>query len=192
MRKLLSLIILLNVTLFTLLSCDKPFERIGIENYHKANSNSSLSLELLPSDDFLEIFDYIDGDYYYICRETPISLGDEQEIMYLIYEEENYKLAKEYALQNLLLSKDNRYFYNGYEFIENTCRKREGMNTDIVNDEYPNLFNMLAFNDEKNTMIFMGFNMPKKLVTPEIEQLLTFEDMDAFLREYFSFYNFDA
>lgn len=191
MRKLISLIVLLIIMLFTLLSCWKPFERKGIENYNKANSNSSLSLELLPSDDFLETFDYIDGDYYYICRETPISLGDEQEIMYLIYEGDTYKLAKEFALQSLLLSKDHRYSYNGYEFIENIGRL-EGTDPNVTNSRNPYWFNMIAYNDEKNTIIFIGFNMPKVLATPEIEQLLTFEDMGAFLKEYFSFYDFDA
>ena len=190
MRKILSLVMLLFSILFTLISCTEPTEKRGISNYHIANSESSLSLRLLPSDDFLEKFDYVDGDYYYISRETIISLGDEQEIMYLVYEEDIYDDAKDFVFQRLLLSKEHRYSYNGYEFIEN-IGQLEGRDPNVVNDRFPYWFNMVAFNDEKQTIVFLGFNMPEKLLTAEIEQLLTFEDMGAFLKKYFSFYDFD-
>lgn len=190
MKQSLALLLLL-VVIFCCFSCG-VYEKTGIYNYDKGNSNFSLSTELLPSDDFLEKFSYVEGNYYYVDRGGySFTFKDEQEIMYFVYEEDVYESVKNFTLENVLLSKENRYSYNGYEFIENICRL-EGRDPNIVNSQYPYSFNMIGFNDKKHVIVFMGFYMPKNLVTPEIEQLLTFEDMGAFLKEYFSFYDFDA
>ena len=196
MKKLLSLLVLI-IILCCLISCNIEFSSnklSGIDSYNVANSSVSICYELLPSDDFLELFSYIDGDYYYVNNAVNFfSTGDEQAIMYLIYEEDIYESAKEFTFQNMYFLENHKYSYNGDEFMVNVCRKMDGRDPNIVNGELdPYWFNMIAFNDEKNTIVFLGFYMPKNLATPEIEQLLTFEDMGAFLKEYFSFYDFDA
>ena len=195
MKKLLSLMVL--IILCCLISCDMGFSSPnlrGIDKYNEANSSVSLCQELLPSDDYLELFDYIDGDYHYIDNSGyGFSVRDEQVLMYLTYNEDVYKTAKEFTFQNIYFLENYKYSYNGYEFLVNICRKMEGRDSDIVKSEIdPYWFNMVAFNDEKNTIVFMGFYMPEELRTPEVKQLLTFEDMGAFLKEYFLFYDFDA
>ena len=75
-------------------------------------------------------------------------------------------------------------------FYENIGRK-ENINSNIINDEFPYRFNMIAFNDDKNTIVFMGLRISSENINETDEQLLTFEDMRAFLEEYFSFYDFD-
>ena len=192
MKKIIS-VLLLSSILCLCISCGGPYTNRGIENFDPADSSVSLCTELLPSDDFLEVFTYIDGDYYYIDKSGFLDLRDEQAIMYLIYEKEIYESAKEFTYQNLYFSKNSKYSYNGYEFMVNNWRKLEGRDPNLVNNDIdPYHFKMVAFNDKKNTIIFLGFYMPMDLVTEEIEQFLTFEDMGAFLKEYFSFYDFDA
>ena len=191
MKKAFVLLLLITV-ISCCISCG-VYEKKGIDKYSKGNSSFSLSVELLPSDNFLTQFSYIDGNYYYIDKGGSFTYKDEQEIMYLVYEDDVYERAKEFTFQNIYFLENHKYSYNGYEFMVNMCRQMEGRDPNIVNSEFnPYWFNMIAFNDEKNTIVFLGFYMPKNLATPEIEQLLTFEDMGAFLKEYFSFYDFDA
>ena len=187
MKKIISSFVLA-LFLFNLTSCCNIIEYYGIENYSEYNSEYSLSRNLLPSSDYLQKFNYIDGDYEYI----DIGLTKrEHEIMYLIYENNVYDDAKTFVFENLILSNNHRYSYNGYEFIENIGRK-EYYDSSMTNEEFPYQFKMIGFNDEKNAIIFMAMRITPKDLTDKDKQLLTFEDMGAFLREYFSFYDFDA
>lgn len=172
----------------SLISCSMGIEFYGIEEYSVYNSEHGLSWKLLPSDDYLHKFEYTVGDYEYV----DIGLTKrEHEIMYLIYEENVYDNAKTFVFENMILSETNHFLYNQYEFYENIGRK-EYYDPNMVNDKFPYKFNMIGINDEKNTIIFMAMRISPGDLTDKDEQLLTFEDMGAFLKEYFSFYDFDA
>lgn len=185
MKKIISSLFLIFV-LFSLSSCG-VIERTGIANYDKNNSEFGISSNLLPADNYLQEFEYIEGDYQYIDKGL---LKRETEIMYLVYQKDIYNVAKAFILDNSILSQTNNYSYNDYMFYENIGRK-ENINSNIINDEFPYRFNMIAFNDDKNTIVFMGLRISSENINETDEQLLTFEDMRAFLEEYFSFYDFD-
>ena len=187
MKKIISLLVLV-LFLFCLASCN-VVEYYGIENYSEYNSEYSLSRNLLPSSDYLQKFNYVAGDYEYI--DTGLTKR-EHEIMYLVYEDNIYNNAKTFVFENMVLSKTNHFLYNQYEFYENIGRKEFHYDHEMINEEFPYRFNMIGFNDEKNTIIFMSLRISQDDISDKDKQILTFEDMNAFLKEYFSFYDFDA
>jgi len=187
MKKFIFYVVLMLSSL-SLISCNTVIEYHGIEEYSVYNSEYSLSWKLLPSDNYLQEFEYNIGDYEYI--DTGLTKR-EHEIMYLTYEEDIYNAAKVFIFENMVLSQTNHFLYNHYEFYENLGRK-EYIAPDTINDQFPYMFNMIGINDEKNTITFMALRISPEDITDKDEQLLTFENMGNFLKEYFSFYNFDA
>ena len=111
----------------------------------------------------------------------------ELEIMYLIYDPETYAQAKTCALEKLQLSQENVFEYNNYHFIENTAIRSSL-------DCFPEIFNLFGYNDEKMTLIFIGYyiGMTEDVYKSDFPGLYPF-DIEVFLKTYFSeFYDFDA
>lgn len=166
----------------------------GIEKYHPANSSLGISEHLLPSEDFIEKYSYIEGDYYYIDTGLFSGHPQESELMYLHYEDKGYEEVKQFSLESYPLSSIHRYSYNDYEFFETLLLPKDYdcLNSEGENKEFPYRFNMISYNDTKKTIVFIGFCIDTASINKEDKELLTFSDMGAFLKEYFSFYDFDA
>ena len=162
------------------MSCScAPIEIHGINNFNINDSSTGLNVKLLPNDNFLSDYKYIEGNYYFFDKEDWV-WGFEKTIVYLSYSSEEYVAAKEYCLNNLDLSKTNEYKYAGYIFIENIS---------MFTDTYPKQFNMFGFNDVECTLMFLGYfngNPNDKTIQ------LAHTDWGTFLEMNFSeYYTFD-
>ena len=163
----------------------------GIENFRKEESNQSINQCLLPSNSFLTAFEYEEADYHYRDEYESFLLlsGCEQSFVRLRYNADNYQTAKDYCLDTMRLSDQNTFEYNGFTFIENIAL-HEGRDSlkDGKNIYYPHFFNILAYNDEKQELIFIGF-FAAKAYHDETNIALT--DWSAFLDRYYTeFYDF--
>ena len=191
MKKVLLLLLCACITI-SFCSCSDTVELHGLDEFSPANSSIDLCWRLLPSSSFVDDFDYLDGDYEY--RYYQKFGGDwyskEHALMYLIYDESNYLLAKEYMLENIALSSINVFSYNGYQFYENLNSHKLGAYYYRENEDFPYWFNMIAYNDESHTLMFLGFRVdnPKEADTEVLES----GDMALILRTYFSCYNFGS
>lgn len=166
----------------------------GIENFSVNDSNMSLNVCILPSDDFIDKFEYSEGEYFYsdVNEHLLYVAGCEQSIVVLNYEEDVYEQAKEYCFENMVLSEINQFDYKGYTFTENVGLAEAGDDLeDGVNTKYPNRFNMFAYNDAENRLVFMGFyNSPDN---HDDNVYLAQSDWGAFLDTYFSkYYDFSS
>jgi hypothetical protein len=204
--KKIKILCLCVLPLFLFSSCDKyqltgGISLHGIEKYTPVNSSVEISEYLLPREnytdhnnyqEFLEKYPYIDGDYYYIDIEDWTRY-QESALMYLIYDEETYEGAKQFSFSCYSFSAIYQYSYNGYEFLETLLlpEQKGALNEDGENKRFPYQFNFFSYNDQKKTLVFMGFYLGSNK-TARDEELLTFSDMGAFLKEYYSFYDFDA
>ena len=136
----------------------EKFNVDGIKNFEKFVVTVEINKYILPSDSYLEEFNFLDIDYHYrINYKTIFSfLGTERSLITIHYEQEEYQQAKEYCLQNMQLLESNRVKYNGYVFIDNV--KLETLrNNNIPTSQFPDYFNMFIYNDDLNCLMFMGF-----------------------------------
>ena len=190
--RLLVLFIIASCLLFS--ACNiapSVYSVTGIENFRKEDSNLSLNQCLLPSEFFLKLYKYEEADYYYRDKYTPVVMvpSCEQSFVRLRYDEENYQVAKEACLEEMRLSEQNIFEYNGFTFIENIAlHYGSDVMKDGVNTKYPYYFNMFVYNDQTQELIFMGF-YGGTLYQEESSIALT--DWGAFLDKYYSdFYDF--
>ena len=187
MKRLLVLLFVA-VILMTLCACSSV-EISGIENYRKQTCSVSLTEYLFPSDDFLTEFSYNNGGYEY--RDTgDLAWGDVTTLCYLSYEDDVYKGAKESCLTNFAFCEEHQFTHNGYQFGEILCHKiTDDDGNRIIACNYPKQFNMLAYNDEKCTLIFMGYYNG---APGDPEKTLAENDFSSFLKTvYTDYYNFD-
>jgi hypothetical protein len=120
--------------------------------------------------------------------------------MYLVYDEDTYEGAKQFSLSCYPFSTIHQYSYNGYEFLETLLLPEYygDLNEEGENKRFPYSFNFFSYNDQKKTLVFMGFDLDTYNPSERDKELLTlsdtgeFVDMGAFLKEYYSFYDFDA
>lgn len=152
--KKLSLIVLFILTLSLLCSCaftifDYYCE--GIENYHPYLSDVGICVYLFP-ENFLETYEYEDGDFFYECLDDFSTNTIERTLLYLTYSDTEYVLAKECALSQLEL-RDTGEVLNDYViYVNNTLYK----NDYLTDHPYLIEYNMVAFNDKSNTIVFWG------------------------------------
>ncbi|MBO4990202.1 MAG: hypothetical protein J6D37_07725 [Clostridia bacterium] len=196
---------------FMLGGCDRV-ELRGIEKYNRAISSRGISEFLIPiieeeteASDFRTVYPYLEGDYFYIDKGVFSKHYTEHELMYLIYSPEVYEKAKSFALDSFPLSSIHRYRYNGYEFIENlsyaqkeyatlTKYNQKGYEYFVETGEnlyFPDHFNMIAYHDEKKILLFLGFLFGENSMNEKDKLALDPFNIEAFLKEYFYFYDFD-
>lgn len=174
-----TLIITLLIVVCTLFSCNMPkpeanasensiieqkvytdiYETVGIENFNKFDGPSEMNIDILPSDDFIENFEYVDAQYVYReCYEGWWDvIADEKSIVVIKYDESNYMAAKEFCLNEMNLSETYTLQYNNYVFKENVATAiRYCTYSDDGVHSFPQRFNMVAYNDNLNTLVFFG------------------------------------
>ena len=139
--------------LFCLCSCTVRID--GYENFKINTSDYELDHYILPSEDFVNIFPNIGLDYHF-RDEYSIIRFVERSFIVIEYEKETYEIAKEYCLQNMQLSDADPLEYNNYIFIEN-IELAVKQNRYENPGSFPHWFNMFAYNDNMNCLVFMGF-----------------------------------
>ena len=173
-------IVLLFVCLF-LTSCGFQHEERGLENFDKIDSDVSLCQNLIP-DDFISLYNYIDGDYYFSTSEkAPFYKVCDKALIYLAYDEITYELAKKYAMDHLNLSESSVEIYNEYYFYDNHTPEKNGR-THLSNENYPYAIIRFAYNDSNHTLIFIGFTVSVELYD-EVDEIA--DDWGAFLDRYY-------
>ena len=169
-----------------------------IEEYSPYSCSTSGLCHILPYEDlskpeqaydFIEQFDYIEAKYAHYCQDAFFKDWRCRSIMPFTYSAEVYEEAKQYAMDNFVLSKEHCFSYNGYVFVENITHAsttHDGLDENGENKEFPRWFNMFAYNDEKKTLVFLGFYYSDEVTT------LTNENIGDFLKEYYYIYDFDT
>lgn len=182
--------------LFSMVSCSS-FEKHGISQYHSGNSKIELTLYFFPTEngDFLKMFDYTWGDYHYYDAPFLSVSSLEKAIAVLKYDEEIYRKAKQYCLDNMYLSATNIKEYSGYVFVENLAHPESfGRVKNGANQDFPQIFTMFGYNDALNTLVFIGFcseNAFSKKDDPKAAYAET--DFGKFLDIFYSeYYDFNA
>ena len=159
MKKIIAVCLCL-LCIFPAVSC-APYEKHGLSNYHPMDSNFEITQQFFPTEnsDFLDMFDYVWGDYHYY--ESPLTIIKSpyaKAIAVLKYEQNVYWEAKQYCLDHMYLSSTNIKEYNGYMFSENLAFAKENDSLeDGENTDFPGWFTMMAYNDSLNTLVFIGF-----------------------------------
>ena len=110
----------------------------------------------LPSANFFTDIEYQSGKYYYFCEDAILFKTVEPKeyvILQLVYSDENYGLAKQIMTYNILAYDDEEFECNGYVFYKNAnFANKVGSGYD-----FPRKFTMACYNDEKNTLVFIGY-----------------------------------
>ncbi len=151
--KKLSLIVLFILTLSLLCSCGLgifDYSCEGIENFHPHLSDVCVCDVLIP-ENFLESYEYEDGNFFYECKDNYGSNMIDRALMYLTYNDTEYALAKEYVQSQLKL-RDTGEVLNDYIIYVNTMYSYD-YRTD---HSYAFDYNMVALNDNNNTIVFFG------------------------------------
>ena len=180
--------LLLLLFLMLLTSCgDDGFtvEKSGVAEFDIYDGELEINLHMLPPGDFLSRFPTIAANYHYLARyKHKLSFGAvETSIVTAQYLPEVYKEAKAYCLTQMVLKDIEVKDYNGYHFIENIelaigQGRRDG---DHVNS-FPWDFNLLAFNDERKEIAFLGFSSPTLTYK---DRKTVVENWADFIEEYF-------
>ncbi len=163
-----------------------------IEKHDLGYSNAELDIPelFLPSKTFITDYEYLDGSFHYY---DPGLFTEKAEIVFLSlkYSNDNYILAKKYAITNLDLTSKNNFVYNDYYFYENMAHPKHygnGKNGNIDesgnNKFFPRWFTMFSYKDKINTLIFIGCHS----AFSKEEQNKILNDWGYFLTTYYGKY----
>ena len=181
---------IISIILLTIcMSACKPVEIHNIDEFSIYTSTVSLTQYLLPDEGFIDMFKYIDGNYHYYDN-CKLDNAVERVLMELSYDAETYSKAKNYCLESMYLSDENVKEYKDYVFMENLSYPEDYECLENgENKNFPHMFTMFAYNDSKQTLIFIGFYCGTGLHN-EVDRDAT--DWGAFLDKYYSeYYDFD-
>ena len=165
---------------------DKVYNHIvkvdGIENFKSPEGYYELNAHILPSENFLSSFKYLNAEYHF--REHYESKWDfcgyEKSIIIIEYDATTYEKAKQFCFENMVLSKNYSLFLNGFVFLEN-------IETAIAQDReecaFPINFNMFIYNDNLKNLVFIGYYNPDYTNKDAMPIINCWED---FLETYFS------
>ena len=188
MKRFYILLVSTILLVFILLLCFFPtMEKhiSGVENYNPADSTLGLSANLFPSENFLDQFPYTTGDYRFFFN-GKLYQGYSTALCVLRYTPEQYCDAKEYCLEQFILTDEHQFQIGDYIFAEHLCytsKDEEGKYVPAC--QYPTIFNMYAYNDSNHTLIFLGYYNGDADVS--VTQL-ALTDFEAFYNAHFSQY----
>lgn len=149
MKKIL--IVCLCLTLF-LSSCSYTHKVDGIENFDVNLPEFGVNRGILPNESFISEYPYKNADYHYRedHRNTTLNIV-EKSLVAFEYEHNDYLKAKEYCVKTMSLTNAEALEYNGYTFLDNQS----------VLSDFPQHFNMVAYNDSKCELVFLGIYTDK-------------------------------
>lgn len=157
----------------------------GIDNYSPSNSTLGLSANLFPSEDFLDQFPYTTGDYRFFFNGRMYQ-GYSTALVVLRYTPEQYRYAKEYCLEQFTLTDEHQFQIGSYTFVEHLCYTSKDEDGEYFPAcQYPRIFNMYAYNDSNNTLLFLGYYNGNPDASPT---QLALTDFESFYNEHFSQY----
>lgn len=173
MKKAIILAILLSIILS---ACSSVYEIHGLHNFNINDCNMGLTKNLLPNESFLVDYPYSNGDYhFYENKLQPKTL------MILQYDSDIYDGAKEHCLRSFVLIGGNCHEFGEYCFVENnTYWESNGKDS-----RYPEWFNMFGYNDETQTLFFLGYYVDR--ISDE-DRILATTDFQGFLTKHFGEY----
>ena len=170
MKKVYLAIVILCVFLT---SCVKSYDaERGIENFKRTDADLGLCWNLIP-ENFIEQYPYVEGNYFIDNGVYKVVGGWEKVLLYIQYDSDTYVEAKAYAMEHLNLLDDSVIEYNSYFFYQNQSNEC---------NRYPYDFNQFVFNDEKHTLVFIGFCVSVEL-HDEVDAVA--DDWPAFLEKYY-------
>lgn len=131
----------------------------GIESFAiDYPSDYELNVYIIPSEDFLKEFEYLNADYSFsFCYEGIINWHDTEASAILIkYTPSIYERAKDFCFRNMMLSNTPIVEYEGFVFYDNIelAVAQERYHTVHV---FPKYFNSFAYNDNTNELLFLGY-----------------------------------
>ena len=181
MKKAICILILLTV-LMSFSSCSE-YRIEGLENFSSYDSTVETSKYLFPCDDFIDKFEYINGNYYYdywyyvtYCREKSFA--------YFEYTPEIYQEVFTFTMDNMIFLENNKYEFNNYTFIQQDASVYYGeKNT----PEFPYWFWMMFYSEERNIIGFLGY-----CYAPTQQKIRADEDFEGFIRYEFPDYDWDT
>ena len=155
-------IVLIMLCAICLCSCFKDSQVNSLDAYaalvNQRGGYSSYSIDnpyyFLPSYTFLEDYPYANGTYLWredasiksLCAKNAYPLIA---LLALQYDDQTYLLAKQTMLDEIPAFGDQVYTHGGFTFYENAkYAKKES--------RFPKAFMMAGYNDEKNTLMFIG------------------------------------
>ena len=169
MKKVIAIILLL-VTLSILLTGCGVVEINSLDRYKEWVSETTFGFSeveidhpkwFLPSYTFLDDYIYIEGNFYYYSTEDLHFLINkdfmpDRSLLTLKYEESVYLQAKQCVLDNILVFEDKYYTYGNYQFYVNK-NFMDKVNYTAPDRPLPERCTMVCYNDENNTICFLGF-----------------------------------
>lgn len=164
-------------------SFNEYVERIEETDYKFGQMGLSLDTPkyFLPSDSFCTDYEYTNTGYHFV--EKFKKEKNSMVILYIEYEQNVYYEAKTSMFDGIKPYDDNRYEYQGFEFYKNSNYITAYVDG-IYGDRFPKAFTMAGYNDEKRTLMFIGYYNSSRT---EIE------DWGAFIESiYGEYYDFNS
>lgn len=169
----LSLILILAFSL--LISCNPThLHYIGLEEYCQnqgAYSENHIASELFLTVDFVNKYAYIDGNFIYDYKGSMYFSELDRAFAWLTYGEDEYKKAKQDCIHEGMEAVNEGQSALGFTFY---LRK---------NWNFPKYFTAVGYNDERKTLIFIGFCCTDEAEEENIQCAET--DFGAFLTHYY-------
>ena len=192
-------VIMIFTCFLTLQSCNSNMmgvnnsKEIGLEDFNADKSDFEVTYYVLPDHEFMvngedpdgnfiKEFDYVKGNYWRrVYGGILASNYQENLLIYMQYDVDTYIGAKTYAIENLILSEEPIYEYNGYVFYFNdTATKNKHF---LNSNNHPYSFLAFSYNDDLNMLVFFGMYASGKSVESEIDAVA--DDWPAFLEKYY-------
>ena len=162
--------------LMLLCSCGRHTQKTGID-YWRTNGDgiSSYSItkpKYLLDESFLDKYPYMDGDFNYEFENPGLFSYDlEYALMWLSYDEDTYEMIKQDDMDS-----ESVVLHDGQKILGFTFYLRHDWN-------FPKRFTAIGYNDEKNTLVFLGFYCSSEY--DKEKAMLAETDMEEFLEYYY-------
>lgn len=165
-------------------------EKIAINGFGFSDIELDKPPYYLPSDTFLDDYEYLEGDYYFyepsIFNEFCTEYWKPNIVLLTLnYDKDVYLDAKDFTINNIPKYEDYFYTYNDYQFYVNKNFMDRYVNISVP--EMPNIFTMVCYNDEYNIICFLGFaNTYPELDEKYLNNLD--ENWESFIDQYYGEY----
>lgn len=180
MKKSICLLMLLSM-IIVFSSCSGRDRKEGLEEYSSHNSSFETSTYLFPCEDFIDRFEYIDGDYYYDYWSNG-GYSRDKSFAYFVYTPEVYQEAMDFTLDHMSFLDENTYEFNGYTFVQQDVS--EFVPSPRI---FPHWFWMMFYSEERGVIGFFGYYSAIHLI-----EIRPDEDFEGFIRYEFPEYDWDA
>ena len=172
--KIMGAVSVVLAVLMLLCSCSEHYQETGIDYWRNhGNGMSSYSVTRFKLDEsFLDKYPYMDGDFNYEFEKPgPFSYVLEYALMWLSYDEDTYEMIKQDNMDA-----ESVVLHDGQETFGFTFYLR-------CDWDFPRWFTAVGYNDEKKTLVFLGFYCSSEY--DKEKAMLAETDMEEFLEYYY-------